>query len=216
MLGRNRRLLASVIVFLLPPVMCGQDVPLATTAPAFRAAQPPSAHLPSRIVGLPPPPITMPGLSGFPPLARAAGMIFAGTVKKIDRRAATPGRPVETVAVTFHIENSIRGARAGGNLTINQWIGLWSSGQRYAIGEHVLLFLYPRSRLGLTSCVGGRLGRFPIDAGGRVMLSGEQLTAFQKDSVLGGKSRARFSDFAVAVRHASEEERHDARGDREN
>jgi hypothetical protein len=70
----------------------------------------------------------------------------------------------------------------------------------------VVLFLYPRSKLGLTSCVGGTLGRFNLDAWGRVMLSAQHLTAFHKDSVLGGKSRVAFGDFALAVRHAGEEE----------
>jgi len=108
--------------------------------------------------------------------------------------------------VTFHIESGLRGATAGRNLTINEWIGLWSSGQRYAVGERVLLFLYPKCKLGLTSCVGGPLGRFEIDRTGRVTLTAQQLSAFRKDPVVGGKSRARLSDFALAVRHAGEEE----------
>jgi len=60
--------------------------------------------------------------------------------------------------VTFHIESGLRGATAGRNLTINEWIGLWSSGQRYAVGERVLLFLYPKSKLGLTSVWAVRWG----------------------------------------------------------
>jgi hypothetical protein len=133
-------------------------------------------------------------------------MIFSGTVTKIERRPARRGQSVEAVAVTFHIESALRGTATGRNLTINQWIGLWSSGQRYAVGERVLLFLYPKSKLGLTSCVGGLLGHFAIDRTGRVALTGQQLSAFRNDPVLGGKSRARFSDFALAVRHAGEEE----------
>jgi hypothetical protein len=143
---------------------------------------------------------------GFPAFARAAGMIFSGTVTKIERRPAQRGQSVETVAVTFHIESALRGATAGRDLTINQWIGLWSSGQRYAMGERVLLFLYPKSKLGLTSCVGGALGHFEMDRNGRVLLTAQQLSAFREDPVLGGKSRARFSDLALAVRHAAEEE----------
>jgi hypothetical protein len=133
-------------------------------------------------------------------------MIFSGTVTKIERRAATAGQSVETVAVTFRIENALRGATPGEDLTITQWIGLWSSGQRYRVGERVLLFLYPASKLGLTSCVGGPLGHFAIDRAGQVLLTVQQLSAFRKDPVLGGKSRARFGDFALAVRHAGEEE----------
>lgn len=108
--------------------------------------------------------------------------------------------------MTFHVETALRGTAAGRDLTIHQWIGLWTSGERYAVGERVLLFLYPKSKLGLTSCVGGPLGHFEIERTGRVLLTGQQLSAFRKDPVLGGKSQARFSDFALAVKHAGEEE----------
>ena len=143
---------------------------------------------------------------GFPQLARAAGMVFSGTVTGVVRHPAGHGNAVETVAVTFRVENAIRGASPGASLTISEWIGLWSGGQRYRMGERVLLFLYGPSKLGLTSCVGGGLGHFRIDSGGRVMLSAAQLSAFREDPVLGGKSRAPLSDFAWAVRRASEEE----------
>jgi hypothetical protein len=113
---------------------------------------------------------------------------------------------VETIAITFHIENAIRGTTPGQDLTISQWIGLWSGGQRYRIGEHVLLFLYPPSKLGLTSSVAGRIGRFTVDPWGRVLLSAHHLSAFRADPVLGGKSRVALSDFARAVRRASGEE----------
>jgi len=45
---------------------------------------------------------------------------------------------------------------------------LWSFGLRYRRGERALLFLYPPSRLGLTSWVGGPLGRFAVDSTGSV------------------------------------------------
>jgi hypothetical protein len=147
-----------------------------------------------------------PSQIGFPQIAQEAGTIFSGTVTTIARRAATPGQSIETVAITFHVERAIRGAAPGENLTISQWIGLWSSGQRYRIGERVLLFLYPPSKLGLTSCVAGPIGRFAVDPLGRVLLSAQHLAAFRKDPALGGKSRLRLSDFALAVRRASEEE----------
>jgi len=162
--------------------------PFRTPLPPFRAPLPPL-----RVVG-------------FPQFVRAAGTIFSGTVTKIERRPATAGQSVETVAVTFRIENALRGAMPGQDLTITQGIGLWSSGQRYREGEKVLLFLYPVSKLGLTSCVGGTLGRFAVDRSGWVLLTAQHTAAFGRDPVLGGKSRARFGDFALAVRHAGEEE----------
>ncbi len=143
---------------------------------------------------------------GFPQISGAAGTIFSGTVTRIDHRAETSGRPVEIVSITFHVENAIRGVTPGEDLTISQWVGLWSAGQRYRVGEHVLLFLYPRSKLGLTSCVGGEIGRFAVDMQGRVLLSPRHLLAFRADPVLGGRSRVPFRDFALAVRRAGEEE----------
>jgi hypothetical protein len=141
---------------------------------------------------------------GFPLLAHTAGTIFSGTVTAVVHRPAH-GQAIETVAITFRVEQAIRGATPGENLTIRQWMGVWSGGQRYRVGERVLLFLYPPSKLGLTSSVGGALGHFAVDPVGRVLLTAQHLAAFQKDAVLGGKSRLSVSDLAVAVRRASEE-----------
>jgi hypothetical protein len=143
---------------------------------------------------------------GLPQFVRAAGIIFSGTVRKIERHPAMPGQTIETVAVTFHVENAIRGTSRGRDLTIRQWSGLWASGQRYRVGERVLLLLYPNSKLGLTSWVGGPLGRFAVDANGRVSLTAQHQAVFRKDPAVGGKSQARLSDFALAVRQAREEE----------
>ena len=151
-------------------------------------------------------PVTPGQFPGLPEFVRASGMIFSGTVVSIKRSPSHGGQAVETVAITFHVENSIRGATPGQNLTISQWVGMWSSGQRYRVGERVLLFLYPRSKLGLTSTVGGAMGRLPIDQWGRVLLSAQHLSTFRADPVLGGKSRVPISDFARAVRQANEEE----------
>ncbi|HEV2401949.1 MAG TPA: hypothetical protein VGS27_33770 [Candidatus Sulfotelmatobacter sp.] len=151
-------------------------------------------------------PVTAARDISFPRLSRAAGMIFSGTVLNVERRPATVGQTVETVAITFHVESALRGVTPGENISISQWIGLWSSGQRYRIGERVVLFLYPPSKLGLTSAVGGPLGRFAVDRWGRVQLTPQHLLAFRTNPVLGGKSRVPFSDFALAVRRAGEEE----------
>jgi hypothetical protein len=147
-----------------------------------------------------------PGTIGFPQIIRAAGTIFSGTVTAIARRPATQGHSVETVAITFRVERAIRGATPGESLTISTWIGLWSSGQRYRIGERVLLFLYPVSKIGLTSCVAGPMGRFAIDRWGHILLSARHLSAFRTDPTLSGKSRIDFSSFSQAVRQAGGEE----------
>jgi hypothetical protein len=207
MYGRGCMCLLAILVLILAPALLHSQSGRANPAPDFAIPLPPRMVQPPTVDSLRhPSPVMPPGTMGFPLFARAAGTIFSGTVTAVARHPATRGQAVETVAITFLIENAIRGATPGEELTISQWIGLWSGGQRYRVGERVLLFLYPTSKLGLTSCVAGRMGRFTIDPWGRVLLSAEHLSAFREDPVLGGKSRLRFSDFALAVRRASEEE----------
>lgn len=201
-----------LILFLILPVspLSSQSERDHSSAPGLTAQ---TTRDISRLTGGTPPPILNPitprapqtAAIGFPQLARAAGIIFSGTVTAVARHPATTRQPVETVAITFHVENAVRGVVPGEDLSISQWIGLWSSGQRYRVGERLLLFLYPPSKLGLTSCVGASIGRFAIDPAGRIRLSAQQLSAFRSDPVLGGKSRATFSDFALAVQQAGEE-----------
>jgi hypothetical protein len=196
-------LLALSFVILPPGTLHGQSDPAGPTRDsAFPFASDRRVLDPVRPWPRPVPP----GTSGLPELARAAGMVFSGTVTAVTHRPATGGQAIETVAITFHVENAIRGATPGEDLTVTQWIGLWSGGQRYRIGERALLFLYPPSKLGLTSCVGGPIGRFSLDPLGRVLLSAQQLSAFRRDPILGGRSRVSFRDFALAVRQASGEE----------
>jgi hypothetical protein len=215
--GRSCTCLLAISILLLAPAGLRGQSGRVTPAPEFGIPPdlPPGAGQPPTLGPFQPrwpitppgaPPGTPPGIIDFRILARAAGTIFSGTVVSIARRPATRGQTVETVAITFHIENAIRGATPGEDLTISQWIGLWSGGQRYRVGERVLLFLYPPSKLGLTSSVAGPVGRFMIDPWGRVLLSAQHLSAFRTDPVLGGKSRVRFGDFARAVQQASEEE----------
>ena len=142
---------------------------------------------------------------GIPQFARAAGTIFSGTVTAILRKPPNH-QPIETVAITFHVDQALRGATPGDSVTISQWMALWSSGQSYRVGERVMLFLYPPSRLGLTSLVGGELGRFHVDLAGRVLLNPQHQSAFRNDPIIGGKSRVRVSDFASALSRAGREE----------
>ena len=200
-------LLALSLLILAQPALIGQS---AAVHPAPLPAREPVDFTPEYIPVpspiFPSPPARLPTPVSFPGVARAAGMIFSGTVRSVQRRPATLGSAVETVDVTFHVDTAIRGATSGEDLTISQWIGLWTSGQRYRVGERVLLFLYPPSKLGLTSSVAGPLGRFDVDPWGRVLLSAHHLAAFRTDPVLGGKPRVRVSDFALAVRKAGEAE----------
>lgn len=211
--GRSGFCLLAVLSMLVAPAMTGQSErsisrQLPATALSDIVPQPPHAGQtdlrsfprPPRLPSSPPSPLR------FPQFARTAGLIFSGTVKSVQRGPAIRGQGIETVAITFHVENAIRGATPGEDLVISQWIGLWSAGQRYRVGERLLVFFYPPSKLGLTSSVGGPMGRFAVDSAGHVLLTAQHLAAFQRDPVLGGKSRVRVSDFALAVRQATTEE----------
>ena len=143
-----------------------------------------------------PPRSFLPPRSFIPPqpAMRRAGIIFSGIVLKVEQ-TAQPGFPGIT-QITFRVESGIRGARRGQNLTVREWEGLWNSGERYRTGEHVLLFLYPQSKLGLTSPVGGALGRYEVDRNGRVMVNGSGPTS----------KPVRLLDFTSAIRRVVQEQ----------
>lgn len=96
-------------------------------------------------------------------LAREAGIVFTGTVDRIE--AVPPAAPsdIGVVRVTFRVGDALRGATPGASLTISEWAGLWTSGDRYRVGENLLLFLYaPSGGLGLTTTVEGARGRISL------------------------------------------------------
>jgi hypothetical protein len=103
----------------------------------------------------------------------------------------------------------MRGASAGQSLTIQEWAGLWTGGERYRVGERVLLFLYSPSKLGLTSPVAGGIGKFSVDAQGRIVMNAMQAATVAVDPVLavrtGGKSVVLYADFAQAVQRSGGE-----------
>ncbi|HEY7354796.1 MAG TPA: hypothetical protein VH596_18660 [Terriglobales bacterium] len=103
------------------------------------------------------------------PLARSSGQIFAGTVLEVKHDSSGSSGAVTTTSIRFRVEEAIRGVRKGQVVEIKEWGGLWQAGERYRRGERVLLFLYPPSRLGLTSPV-GHAGRFSVDSAGHVIL----------------------------------------------
>jgi len=97
------------------------------------------------------------------PLARDAGIIFSGTVQKIEPAASAAPGDIGLVRITFLVTDALRGATPGKPLTFSEWDGLWTSGDRYRVGEELLLFLYPPSGdLGLTTTVAGTRGRISL------------------------------------------------------
>jgi hypothetical protein len=143
-----------------------------------------------------------PGLSELARLVRPAGIIFSGRVMFVGRTDSSP-TPIASTWVRFRVEHAIRGAWAGQDLTIHEWSGLWAIGERYRVGERVLLFLYAPSKLGLTSPVGGPSGRFEIDPGGRVGISPRGVTVLRE--FFGGKSAVSYPEFERSVRRAASE-----------
>ncbi len=147
----------------------------------------------------------IPGLSQ---LLRTSGYIFSGTVRSVQRIAPTGPNEVATMQVTFEVTEGIRGVRTGQTLVIREWAGLWESGARYRPGQHILLFLYRPSRLGLTSTVGGQMGRFPIDNKGQVMVQQSQnsLSPAPGNGIRGpGGITMKAKDLVQAIRKAEKE-----------
>lgn len=221
----TRTILASTIfgatILAAPIFLRGQDT--AADRSSFLAPVPvpktrPSSHAvpisPVWIPWPPDPPPRYPGTLGnsdfqellFRQLVRSAGIIFSGRVVFIGH-AASPLRPnPASTAVTFRVENAIRGTLPGRNLTIHEWAGLWTSGERYRVGERALLFLYSPSRLGLTSPVAGAMGKFMVDSHGQIVMGAQHFAIFAGDPILGGQAVVSYADFALAVRRSMREE----------
>jgi hypothetical protein len=157
-------------------------------------------------------PGTIPSASTHPqrprPVTQSSGYIFAGTVKSVGR-TVPKGIGVATVQINFHVDQAMRGVRTGQTLAIREWAGLWESGERYRLGERVLLFLYPPSKLGLTSPVQGRLGRFGIGSDGRVVVDPGRIGLPAErpgmGSPLPGRTRVTPSELVRLLRAAEEE-----------
>ncbi len=154
----------------------------------------------------------VPARYGVPTLVqlnRNSGYIFVGTVKSVIRVEPTSQSGVATVRITFHVENALRGVRQGQTLVIREWAGRWESGEHYRVGQRTMLFLFPPGKLGLTSPVGGELGKFRLDSYGNVLLNREQVAAVAANPVLAvplqGRSRMTWRELSNGIRRASQE-----------
>ncbi len=152
-------------------------------------------------------------------LSRRAGMIFAGTVlasapqtlapqtvpaQTLANQAAPTDRevPAATPAVqlSFRVDHAIAGVKRGQILTIQEWAGAWSMHRPMRTGQHILIFLYPPSRLGLTSPVGGSLGQVALDA------SGKNVAKDVQNSSASGSESVSLVQLERAIRSARSEE----------
>jgi len=219
MAGCCWRLLAVFsLIFVVPVLLSGQDDGAVRFRDSSPAAPPHQSPLPysSQIapLGIPPPilPRRIPvapgpiGLqqSAFQQLVQASGIIFSGRVTFVGHGAPFSGPNHSCTTVTFQVEHATRGASAGQNLTIHEWSGLWGRGERYRLGERVLLFLYAPSKLGLTSPVGGTMGKYALDSQGRIVMSPQQVPVFAPDPILKGKTLVLYPDFALAMRRVQQ------------
>ncbi len=169
MTGSCWRLLAVCSLIFITPSLLGQDVATDRSPADSRVVVPiltpnrlplrdPPSSAPVQIpVPLPPRPSPVitgnPGLPQdvFQQLIRAAGIIFSGRVSSVSPATSSPRPGHSSTAITFQIEHAILGTSAGQSLTIHEWGGLWARGERYRVGERVLLFLYAPSKLGLSA-----------------------------------------------------------------
>lgn len=94
-------------------------------------------------------------------LCRTSGMIFSGTVLGIEVPGSGGPLALSIVEIKLHVDQAIAGVRSNQTLTIREWAGAWSE-HPLSRGQRVLFFLYPPSRLGLTSPVGGALGQLAM------------------------------------------------------
>ena len=111
-----------------------------------------------------PPAAALPA-DAFQRTVRHAAVIFDGTVTAIQCEFGKGKVPL-SYRISFQVKQGVRGVRSASTYTIREWAGLWAPRQppRYHIGERALLFLYPPSRSGLTSTVGGRSGKLAVVA----------------------------------------------------
>jgi hypothetical protein len=144
-----------------------------TLMSSFAAAQPSDQAVAERALG--------PQWKQF---SRRAGMIFAGTVlapairptsnqtgttdrSVLHTSAGTAPGAITAVHLSFRVDEAIAGVEQGEILTIHEWPGAHDRLRPVSTGQHFLIFLYPPSRLGLTSPVGGALGQIALDASGQ-------------------------------------------------
>jgi hypothetical protein len=132
-------------------------------------------------------------------------MIFAGTVLGSTPPATTIDRAIPAsipaVQLSFRVDRAIAGVARGQVLTIREWTGVWSSSmQRPMIkGQHILIFLYPPSRLGLTSPVGGSLGQIALDANGKNVVERKAAAATELRDASFPRSHATAAGVSVSV-----------------
>lgn len=102
-------------------------------------------------------------------MTEQSGSIVRGTVVVVALEPHPDFPNISTLRVTLQVSDSIYGT-AGPQSSFRIYLSAGKFAQRavkparadYRVGDEVLLFLYPNSRYGLTSPVGGEQGRFRV------------------------------------------------------
>lgn len=185
-MGPSKRLLVVVLV-------CLSNFCLSS----FAKAQPSDQAVAARILG-----------PQWKQLSRRAGMIFAGTVLTA-APLTWPAQPAPTdrlaagatpeVQLSFRVDAAIAGVEPGQVFVLHEWAGAWSRQRPMSEGQHFLIFLYPPSRFGLTSPVGGSAGQVRLDH------TGKQVAGHDQNSVEPTGGSVSVVQLERAIRAAREE-----------
>ncbi len=94
----------------------------------------------------------------------SADRVFAGVCEEIEEIEKDPISNLRVVKYTFKITEAIIGINSD-EITFTQWKPT-TTDVGYVVGEKYVIFLYPNSRLGLTSPVGYMQGKFLVEKQG--------------------------------------------------
>jgi hypothetical protein len=147
------RIVLALVVLLFSILLQGENLVRSNTSPS------------DEIVRERPQPITA------RQMLQNSATIFAGTVLAVEHSSHPSDGEGGITRIRFRVQNAIRGVRPGQVIEVREWGALWNTGERYSRGENVVLFLYPASKLGLTSPVAGAAGRFRVDKTWRVQVA---------------------------------------------
>jgi len=115
-------------------------------------------------------PVASPTMILLQQMTRAAGIIFAGEVISVRRPAGYAGSNQNAaegiVTIEFRVDDAVRGCVGGSVFTLREWAGLWTDGERYNVGQRLLIFLHRPNASGITSPVHGATGTIPLRGGG--------------------------------------------------
>ena len=98
-------------------------------------------------------------------IIEAAGLIFSGVCTNVENIENDPEANLPVYKYTFKVTDAIKGTGNREFITFKQWQAT-SKDAGYNIGEKYVLFLYPESKLGLTSPVGFLQGQFNVEIRG--------------------------------------------------